>query len=142
MICLSETRLKDENLKHASYKPYHKNSNTSAREAAIFVVDNLKVKELNNRNLGDVDVEDVWLEISDYTNKSLIVATIYRHPHNDLGAFVKTIKSMKAKQNYLVFADFNINSFKVDSSAVIDNTGQHTNFCRRYFNGFKVYQVR
>ena len=24
----------------------------------------------------------------------------------------------------------------------IDNTGQHTNFCRRYFNGLKVYQVR
>ena len=98
IICLCETMLKDQNLKHAylpGYKLYHRNSNSSAGGAAIFVVDNLKVKELNNLNLSIADVEDVWLEISDNTNKSLVVGRIYRHPHNDLGkfecAFVKTI---------------------------------------------------
>ena len=81
----------------------------------------MKVKELNNLNLCIADVEDVWLEISDNTNKSLIVGTIYHHRHNDMGkfesAFVKTIKSMKAKQKYLVFGDIN--------SAVIDNYFNH-----------------
>ena len=132
IICMNETRLKDQNLKHAylpGYKLYHRNSNTSAGGAVIFVVDNLNVKELNNFNLGIADVEDVWLEISDNTNKSLIVKTICRHPRNDLGkfecAFVKIIKSKKAKQKYLVFGDFNINSLKVDSSAVIDNYCNH-----------------
>ena len=24
----------------------------------------------------------------------------------------------------------------------LNNTGQHTNFCRRYFKGIRVYQVR
>ena len=131
VICLGETRLEDHNLKHAylpGYKLYHRNSNTSAGGAAIFVVDSLNVKKLNNLNLGIANV-DAWLEISDNTNKSLIVGTICRHSHNDLGkfecAFVKTIKSMKAKQKYLVFGDFNINSLKVDSSAVIDNYFNH-----------------
>ena len=100
IICLSKTRHKDQNLTHAylsRYKLYHKNSSTSAGGAAIFVVDNSKVKELNNLNLGIADVEDVWLEISDNTDKSLIIGTIYRHSHNNLGkfecAFVKTTKT-------------------------------------------------
>ena len=129
---MNETRLKDQNLKHASlpeYKLYHKNTYTSAGGAAIFLVDNLNVKQLNNFNLVIADVKDVWLEISDNTNKSLIVGTICRHSRNDLSkfecAFVKIITSMKAKQKYLVFGDFNINSLKVDSSAVIDNYFNH-----------------
>ena len=116
VICLSETRLTDRNVRFCDIAGYHFfycNSKTRAGGSAIYVTDNLKCQQLCQIKIKTSGCEDVWVKINHGKNESLVVGSVYRHPHNDNksfeDAFVNVIKSFKANQNYVVLGDYNIN---------------------------------
>ena len=119
VICLSETRLTDRNVSFcdiAGYYLFYCNAKTRTGGSAIYVTDNMKCQQLSEIKIKTSGCEDVWVEINP-GKKSLVVGSVYRHPHNDNesfeDAFVNEIKSFKANQNYVVLGDYNINYDKV-----------------------------
>ena len=116
VICLSETRLNDRNLKHCiilSYNMYCCNSATRTGDAAIFIREALQCQQLSAIKIKVDGCEDVWVELKINNNESLVVGSVYRHPSTNIkgfeDAFVHVIKTFKTNQNYVVLGDFNIN---------------------------------
>ena len=75
-----------------------------------------------------MDVRDVWIEVNLGKKESLVVGSVYRHPHNDNksfeDAFVKAIKPFKANQNYVVLGEFNI---RYDKAMLSQATADYIN---------------
>ena len=102
VICLSETRLNDRNLKYSylpGYKLFCNNSSTKAGGSAIYASDSLNCIELAQTKLKCDGCENVWVELKLYNNEALIVGSVYRHPNNVIRkfeeAFTGIIKSFK-----------------------------------------------
>ena len=115
VICLSETRLSDHNLSSCflpGYRLFYCNSKTKAGGSAIYVSDVIECKQLSIIINTD-GCEDVWVELTLYQNKSLIVGSVYRHLNYNIkpfeDAFVNVIKKFSLNQNYIALEDFNIN---------------------------------
>ena len=72
--------------------------------------------------------EDVWVELTLYQNKSLIVSSVYRHPNYNIkpfeDAFVNVIKKFSVNQNYIAMGDFDIN---YDNSTMSQNIIDYAN---------------
>ena len=83
--------------------------------------DVIKCKQLSIKINTD-GCEDVWVELTLYQNKSLIVGSVYRHPNYNIkpfeDAFVNVIKKFSVNQNYIAMGDFNIN---YDNSTMSQN---------------------
>ena len=128
IICLSETRTNENNVKYVSmpgYSYFYKHSKSNAGGSGIDVSKNLIVSELKNFSLECEDSEDVWLNVSLPDNSDLVVGTIYRHPNTDLSsfeqAFTKTLKHLRSNQSYVVMGDFNVDCNKYISIAKIQH---------------------
>ena len=72
------------------------------------------------------------IEIGDCkNNNAIIVGSIRRHPRQNIFnfecAFANSIKALKAKQNYLVFGDFNIDYMDSNSITSVSNYVNHIN---------------
>ena len=123
VICLSETRLNDRNLKYNNllgYKFLCSNSSTKAGGSAIYESDKLNCIELALTKLKWDGCESVWIELKLNNNEALIVDSVCRHPKNVIRkfgeAFISIIKSFKINQNFIVLGDFNINYDKLPLS--------------------------
>ena len=108
------------------------NSDKAAGGAAIYVNKSVQANEIHSPKLNVGDTEDVWIEIGDRkNNNSIIVGFIYRHPRQNIlnfeCAFASSIKSFKAKENYLVFDDFNIDCMDSNSTASVSKYVNHIN---------------
>ena len=92
---------------------YYCNSKTRAGGSATSVTDNINCQQLSQIKIKTNGCEDVWGKINLGKNESLVVGSVYRHPHNDNknfeNAYVNEIKSFKANHNYVVLGDYNIN---------------------------------
>ena len=128
VLCLSESRLNDRNLKYCNipgYSMYFCNSATRAGGAVIFVRNNLNCRQLTETKIKADECEDVWVDLKLNKSESLTVGSVYRHPTTDMkrfeDAFVHVIKRFKANQNYIILGDFNINYDKKASSQNVND---------------------
>ena len=69
------------------YNFFNKPSNTRAGGAGIFLKKDINFNILNNVNLDINGCEDLWINISLTSNKSIIISSIYNHPSNDIKLF-------------------------------------------------------
>jgi len=93
---------------------FHKKSLTNAGGAALYVKFKLIFGERPDLNLNDDDVEDLWVELFSSFKESIIVATVYFHPNNNVNEFSRnlentTIKLNNQRQIFYILGDFNIN---------------------------------
>ena len=81
------------------------------------MTDKIKYQQPSQIKIKTSGCEDIWVEINLGKKESLVVGSVYRHPHNENksfeDAFVNVIKSFKANQNYVVLGDYNISYDKV-----------------------------
>ena len=137
VICLSETRLNEQNMNicHLSgYNGYFCNSKTKAGESAILVSKKLECQHLPQIKFKSDGCEDVWIELQLDNQESLIVGAVYRHSIDNKNGFkvfeetfVKVIKSFKANQKFVVEVNFNINYDNINPSLTISNYANHIN---------------
>ena len=137
VICLSETRLNEQNMKtcHLSgYNDYFCNSKTRAGGSAIYLSAKLKCQHLPQIKIKSYGCEDVWIELQFDNQDSLIVAlstatqmTTKKGFKIFEEAFVKIIKSFKANQKFEVEGDFNADYDNNNSSQTISNYTNHIN---------------
>ena len=97
----------------------------------MYVNKSLQANEIYSLMLNVGDTEDVWIEIGNRkNNNSIIVSFIYRHPRQTIFnfecAFANSIKFFNAKQNYLIFGDFNIDYMGSNSTTSVSNDVNHT----------------
>ena len=65
-------------------------------------------------------LEILWIELPVKLNHDLIVAVLYKHPHNDVSAFMTNLNNSLDKthneQTYcVIMGDFNVNLINSDS---------------------------
>ena len=134
IVCLSETRLHEHNVCNVNipgYNLFYHNSPTRAGGAAIFVSNTLKCAELTYLKLNVSLCEEIWVEVSSSSNENVIIGTMYRQPSSNLfnfeDKFAKSLKTMKARQKYVIFGDFNVDCNKSSSVPSIANYINHIN---------------
>jgi len=111
LICLTETRLKEQPLINVSipnYNFYHVNSSTAAGDVAVYVLNKLKVKPFTTQIKLPIS-ECLWLEISEPKSKvNFFIGTLYRHPDSAsikdfLEKFSNILTKLSTKKKCIIF---------------------------------------
>ena len=127
-ICISETSYQLDNaisnndlLKNYS-TPFVTNTKSSKGGVAIFVKENLVVKEREDLKICTDEFESVWIEITNKKSKNVIIGCSYRHPHNnnidDYSNYISKCLNKLCKENKEVYlaGDFNIDLLKYETN--------------------------
>ena len=88
IICLSETRLKEQPLININIRGYsfiHIDSPTNAGGVAMHISTTIQHSILTEVQMDTNGCENIWRKIKD---SNVIIGTIYRHPKNDLRKFI------------------------------------------------------
>ena len=83
VICISETRVNDSNIKYVGlpgYTFFNNNSCTSAGGVGIYVVDSIYCHELDSFRMHLEGCEDIWIEVTLSDKSTLVIGSVYRHP--------------------------------------------------------------
>ena len=136
VICISETRLKNEKINWQSnlvslpnYNMQYDNSLTCAGGVAIYVKDHFVTKVNSDSKLNVEDCESLFIELtlSLRTNLSknipLLIGCVYRHPRPTTSLFVdvfceKLSKYVDKNLPFIILGDFNIDACKATNSEV------------------------
>ena len=70
-----------------SYQKFHTASKTSKGGTAIYVNKYFDSFERIDLNINSLECESTWIEIKKIRSKNIVIASIYRHPHNNLSSF-------------------------------------------------------
>ena len=126
IICLTETRLKNEpliNIELPHHKFVHVDTTTAAGGVAIYISDKLQYKP-SPIQYKLSSSECLWLEVSEISQKSkCIVGVVYRHPvETHLNEFLESFshcifKLSNSKKVYYILGDFNINLMQENRSS-------------------------
>ena len=115
MICISKTRTNITNLKLINlsmYNFYNNNSTNRAGGSGIYVSKSLSSKELIDLRMNLPDCEDVWVEISTGKRDTIVIASIYRHPKQNVEKFIQMLKTrlcvINMSKKLTLLGDFNI----------------------------------
>ena len=49
--------------------------------------------ERSNLNINSLEYESSWIEIKNTRSKNIVIASIYRHPHNNFNEFFQYLES-------------------------------------------------
>ena len=120
MIAVSETWLTtDKDLIYSldGYKFVNKPCEGKAGGVGIFIQSNINFRKIENFELNLIKCDDLWLELTLFKNKKLLVGNIYRNPGYDFKnfqtSFSNTInKLMNMKTPFVVGGDLNIDILK------------------------------
>ena len=132
IIVISETRLNNHNINHASIQSYNlvfSNSSTNVGGVAIYVLSNLNYFRRHDLEFQSADSENVFIELNLNAHKKIIIGVICRHPSTSFCEFqdllMQTIKKMiYEKQEYFLCGDFNEDLLKHESTK---NIGKYLN---------------
>ena len=88
VIAVTETFEKEDtgflsNVEMDNYIKLHTASKSSKGGTAIYVNKNLDSIERTDLNVNSPEYESTWIEIKNKRSKNIIIASIYRHPHNN-----------------------------------------------------------
>ena len=117
IIFLSETRINTNpliNIDIPNYRFVHFPSPTKAGGVGAYISSNLIFSESEQSRIGVPGCEDLWFDINlPGLSDKYIFGVIYRHPHNNLQEFLKTLDEKMLSFNQkgykvLIFGDINI----------------------------------
>ena len=131
VIDVTETSEKEDtgflsNVEMDNYINLHTASKSPKGVTAVYVNKNLDSIERTDLNVNSPEYESTWIEIKNKRSKNIIIASIYRHPHNDSKDFFHylenclSIVNKENKERYIC-GDFNFDLLKIDSAHVIQH---------------------
>ena len=99
---------------------YSTSSLSSKGGTSIYVKGNLHNFERNDLKIQHHEFEAVWIEIINKVGKNKICGSIYRHPHQNINAFIQYLENcLKIVNNenkeIYICGDFNIDLLKIES---------------------------
>ena len=130
------------NVKIDGYQKFHTASKTSKGGTAIYVNKYFDSFERIDLNINSTECESTWIEIKNNRSKNIVIASIYRPPHNNFNEFFQylencLIKVVKENKELYICGDFNFDLLKIGS----DYNTQHfltfyvaMDFSHTYFN--------
>ena len=75
------------------------------------------LRELTSTN--SIECESTWIEIKNNRSKNIVIASIYRHPHNfnEFFQYLENclVKVVKENKELYICGDFNFDLLKIDS---------------------------
>ena len=115
VICLSESRINQplKSIQPQGYNFINAKPNKNAGGTAIYVCSKLKFSQIDV--FGLTGSESIWLKIwKNDSTKALVIASIYRHPSEDINQFIFDFsdcleKLSNEKRNFYIVGDININ---------------------------------
>ena len=126
IICVSETRTNEVNVKNINipgYNFFFNNSSTRAGGAGIYIIDSLTCRELLSFRMNVPACEDVWIEVTTNPKTKFVIGTVYRHPQQNFQtfetAFKRNLKLSKTYKKYVIMGDFNIDYNCYDTNAIV-----------------------
>ena len=66
---------------------FHTGSKSNKGGTAIYANKNFDSIERTDLNINSLEYESTWIEIKNKRSKNIIIASIYRHPHNNFKDF-------------------------------------------------------
>lgn len=130
VICISETKIKNEPLSNITLPGYsfiNVPSPTNAGGVGVYVSQKCYHKQISSYNIVLQGCENLWLTIEcPYTKISFVIGIIYRHPNSSIMDFCDSIDEIFLKlttdnKRYFILGDINIDT----SSASMSNNGNH-----------------
>ena len=114
------------NVEIDGYQKFHTPSKSSKGGTAIYVNKYFDSMERSNLNINSLEYESLWIEIKNTRSKNIVIASIYRHPHNNFNEFFQYLESclsqvMKENKELYICGDFNFDLLKIDT----DHYTQH-----------------
>ena len=108
---------------------------SNAGGAGFFVSDKLNFTVRDYLSESTPDYECLWIEVQSDSKDDLICGVIYRHPHNNLEAFMAYLdivmdKISREKKYCVMMGDFNLNLLNADSHP---GTNEFLNTLGSYF---------
>ena len=94
IICLSETRLKDQvpiNVNTNGYNFVNANSPTNAGGVGMYASSNINYSITKSFEIDNDGCENIWIKIQNNAKSSLIIDAVYRHPNSNVNEFTKTL---------------------------------------------------
>ena len=68
---------------------------------AIYVNKNFDMIERSDLNSNSLEYESTWIEIKNKRSKNIVIASIYRHPHNNFKDFFQYLEKCSRKQRFI-----------------------------------------
>ena len=129
IICLSETKIKDENITIPLGIPnnefIHTDSKTNAGGVAMYINSEIKFEVLQHLHLDLNNCEDLWVQLSQC---KITFGVIYRHPKSDYKLFNNSLEqnfALLQKNTFYIVGDMNID---------ISSNSELSNSSRNYLN--------
>ena len=115
------------NVKLEGYEIYSTPTNTSKGGVVIYTKSKFDVLERLDLNIVNDHYESNWIEIKNKNSKNVIVASIYRHPHDTLDVYNSFLEYLETtlinlnKENKEIYlcGDFNSDILKIDTTIII-----------------------
>ena len=129
IIAITETSQQNDNVtfktnvKLEGYELYSTPTNTSKGGVAVYTKNKFNVLERSDLNIINDHYESIWIEIKNKNSKNIIIASIYRHPHDTLALYdsfldyleLTLIKLNKENKEIYLCGDFNSDILKIDT---------------------------
>ena len=114
------------NVEIDGYQKFHTPSKSSKGGTAIHVNKYFDSMERSDLNINSLEYESSWIEIKNTRSKNIVIASIYRHPHNNFNEFFQYLESClsqvtKENKELYICGDFNFDLLKIDT----DHYTQH-----------------
>ena len=98
IIAISESKLNNNSncndIQLHGYTFVNKNSLTQAGGVGIYVKINLIYKIRSDLNLHNDHIEDIWLDVTDVSDTSILVSALYSHPNNNTKHFGEILENL------------------------------------------------
>ena len=89
-----------------------KNSVTKDGRAGIYVINSIHCVEVYDLRMNLTGCEDVWVQATLGDKSTLVIGSVYRHPHPNFlefsKAFNKNFLKLKAKKRFVILGDLSI----------------------------------
>ena len=98
VIALTETSEKEDtgfltNVEREDLQIFHTGSKSNKGGTAIYANKNFDSIERTDLNINSLEYESMWIEIKNKRSKNIIIASIYRHPHNNFKDFFNFLEN-------------------------------------------------
>ena len=97
VLALTETSEKEEtgflsNVELDEFQKFHTAPNSSKGGTVIYVNKNFDMIERTDLNSNSPEYESTWIEMKNKRSKNIVIASIYRHPHDNFRDFFQYLE--------------------------------------------------
>ena len=125
IVELTETSEKEGNgfignVEIDGYQRFNTASKTSKGGTAIYVNKYFDSFERIDFNINSIECGSTWIEMKNNRSTNIVIASIYRHPHNNFNEFFQYLENyltqvVKENKELYICGDFNFDLLKIDS---------------------------